>query len=167
MKKSLAIQALLALTLVVSSSGIALAKGDCSEKSHAKGCAGKSCADKVGALPLIDTKDLKAELSKVTLVEALDAQFFERSHAKGSLNIAMGNEAKLAPELLKDKDAKIVVYCMNTKCHASDEVAKSLSNLGYKHVSIYREGLMGMISNGFEMEGTNPKEPLMPKTANK
>jgi len=162
MKKSLAVQALLALTLVVSSSGIALAKGNCSDKACAK-----SCADKVGTLPLIDTKDLKAELSKVTLVEALDAQFFERSHAKGSVNIAMGNEAKLAPELLKDKEAKIVVYCMNTKCHASDEVAKQLSNLGYKHVSIYREGLMGMISNGFDMEGTNPKEPLMPKTAAK
>ena len=163
MKKSLAIQALLALTLVVSSSGIALAKGDCKDKS----CAGKSCDNKVDGVSLIDTKKLKAELSAVTLVEALDAQYFERSHAKGSLNIAMGNEAKLAPELLKDKDAKIVVYCMNTHCHASDEVAKSLTNLGYKHVSIYREGLMGMISNGFDMEGTNPKEPVMPKTANK
>jgi rhodanese-related sulfurtransferase len=161
MKKSLALQALVALTMVVSSNGIAMAKGDCSDKE----CAGKSCADKVSAIPMINRKALKAELSKVTLVEALPEAVFSRSHAKGSLNIEMGSEAKLAPELLKDKDAKIVVYCMNTKCHASDAVAKELSKLGYKHVSIYREGLMDMISNGFDMEGTNPKEPIMTKTA--
>ncbi|MBS1993959.1 MAG: rhodanese-like domain-containing protein [Cyanobacteria bacterium SZAS LIN-2] len=160
MKKSLALQALVALTLVVSSNGLAIAKGDCSDKE-----CGKSCADKVSAIPTINRKALKAELSKVTLVEALPESIFSRSHVKGSLNIEMGSEAKLAPELLKDKDAKIVVYCMNTKCHASDAVAKELTKLGYKHVSIYREGLMDMISNGFDMEGTNPKEPIMTKTA--
>jgi rhodanese-related sulfurtransferase len=161
MKKSLALQMIVALTLVASSNAVSLAKGAASD------CADKSCAAKTSSLPLIDRKDLKSELAKVKLVDALDDKYFERSHVKGSVNIPAGSEAKLAPELLKDKDAKIVVYCMNTKCHASDAVGSSLSTLGYKNVRIYREGLQDMISNGFDMEGTNPKEPMMPKTASK
>jgi rhodanese-related sulfurtransferase len=161
MNKSLALQMLVALTLVSSSNALVLAKGGASD------CTEKSCAAKTSSLPFIDRKDLKSELSNVKLVNALDEKYFERSHVKGSINIPTGSVEKLAPELLADKDAKIVVYCMNTKCHASDAVGGELSKLGYKNVRIYREGLQDMISNGFDVEGTNPKEPMMPKTASK
>ncbi len=161
MKKSLALQMIIALTMVASSNAVSLAKGAASD------CTEKSCAVKASALPLIDRKDLKSELANVKLVDALDEKYFERSHVKGSISIPVGSEAKLAPELLKDKEAKIVVYCMNTQCHASDAVGTALSKQGYKNVRIYREGLQDMISNGFDMEGSSPKEPMMPKTASK
>lgn len=50
-------------------------------------------------------------------------------------------------------------------CHSSDAVGAELKKLGYKNVSIYREGLQDLIANGFDVEGSNPKDPMPPKTA--
>ena len=123
------------------------------------------CTSKQSSLPLINRTDLKAELDKVKFVDALDEKMFDRSHVAGSVNIPMGQEKKLAKKLLPSKDDNIVVYCMNTKCHASDAVGKALTKLGYKNVSIYREGLMDLVSSDFPLEGSNPKDPMPFKTA--
>jgi rhodanese-related sulfurtransferase len=156
MKKNVSLQWMVALALIGASSAPIFA---------AKECTDASCATKESSLPLIKRSALKSQLDSVKLVDALDENSFSLSHLKGSVNIPMGSEAKLAPSLLPDKNAKIVVYCMNTKCHASDGVAKELSSLGYKNVSIYREGLQDAISSNFPLEGSNPKEPHAPKTA--
>ena len=152
MRKSLFLQTLVLSSLLGSSCLASMAKEAC-------------CTSKQSSLPLINRTDLKAELDKVKLVDALDEKLFDRSHVAGSVNIPMGQEKKLAKKLLPNKKDSIVVYCMNTKCHASDAVGNALSKLGYKHVSIYREGLMDLISSDFTIEGSNPKEPLPPKTA--
>jgi rhodanese-related sulfurtransferase len=157
MKKTLALQMVFALVLAGTTSVAGFAKGG-------SGTCDPSCdSAKQSSVPLIKRENLKSNLDNVKLVDALDKDYFERSHVAGSVNIPMGSEANLAPELLPDKDAKIVVYCMNTRCHASDGVAKELTKLGYKNVSIYREGLQDMISSGFPVEGTNPKDPIVPK----
>jgi rhodanese-related sulfurtransferase len=152
MRKSLFLQTLVLSSLLGSSCLAGMAKENC--------CSAKGCS-----LPLINRADLKAELDKVKLVDALDEKMFERSHVAGSVNIPMGEEKKLAKKLLPNKTDSIVVYCMNTGCHASDAVGSALTKLGYKHVSIYREGLMDLITSDFSLEGSNPKEPMPPKTA--
>jgi rhodanese-related sulfurtransferase len=162
MKKTFALQLILALVATGTSSFASYAKhgSDCSEA--------KECSEaKQQSIPLIKGESLKSDLSNVKLVDALDEKLFARSHVSGSVNIPMGSAAKLAPELLPDKGAKIVVYCMNTKCHASDAVAKDLVGLGYKNVSIYREGLQGAVSSNFPLEGTDPKDPMPLKEASK
>jgi rhodanese-related sulfurtransferase len=125
---------------------------------QAEDCAG--CSAKKGQLPLINRSDLQAQVDHVKMVDALSKDLFDRSHVAGSVNIPMGEESKLAKKLLPDKKADVVVYCMNSSCHAADGVAKKLTKLGYKHVSIYRDGLMDLVAGGFALEGTNPKEPL-------
>lgn len=161
MKKSMFLQMIVAISLLTSANAAFAGEGsaDCKSKSQCKGAKEECC------LPMIKRDDLKSSLNDVTLVNALSEKSFERSRVKGSLNITKDNVAKVAPEVLKDKDAKIVVYCMNEKCHASDAVGAELKKLGYTNVSIYREGLQDLIANGFDVEGSNPKEPIPPKTA--
>ena len=160
MKRQFAIN----LIALVAVSGIACTasfaeKGNCSKAECAK-----EKAMKESSLPLINTEDLKAGLDKVKLVDALDAKFFERSHIPGSINIPVGQAEKLASDQLPDKSADVVVYCMNTKCHAADAVADQLTALGYKSVKIYRNGIQGWLASGNTAEGSNPTQPIPEKT---
>lgn len=49
--------------------------------------------------------------SPPVLVEALPVGYWRHTHLPGALNIPPGRTAELAPVLLPDKDAAIVVYC--------------------------------------------------------
>ncbi|HEY9792307.1 MAG TPA: rhodanese-like domain-containing protein [Candidatus Obscuribacterales bacterium] len=65
-------------------------------------------------LPKITTADLKAKLDKhepLTLVEALDADYYNNWHLPGA--VRMTDPDKNAAKLLPDKNAEIIVYCMN------------------------------------------------------
>ena len=55
----------------------------------------------------IDNKD------KFMLVETLPAQAFHHAHLPGAINLPPDKVASLAPGLLPDKVAEIVVYCAN------------------------------------------------------
>jgi rhodanese-related sulfurtransferase len=45
------------------------------------------------------------------LVEVLPEKYYQRAHLPGALNLPPGRVGELAPELLPDKKADIVVYC--------------------------------------------------------
>jgi rhodanese-related sulfurtransferase len=45
------------------------------------------------------------------LVETLGRPAFEHQHLPGALNLPPDRIAELAPELLPDKNAEIIVYC--------------------------------------------------------
>lgn len=47
----------------------------------------------------------------LTLVETLPAPFFRHTHLPGAINLPPDEIDSLAPTLLPDKDAAIVVYC--------------------------------------------------------
>lgn len=168
MNKQTVTKFVLAVALLASSAP-AFAGKDCDSKA----CDSKACTKtKAGkavesSLPKISRADLQAKLDKVTIVNALDAKMFERSRIKGSVSVPYETVEVVAAQVLPDKNAELVVYCMNTKCHASDKVADSLSKIGYKNVSIYREGLQDWISASLPLEGSNPTEPVAKKTANK
>jgi len=58
--------------------------------------------------------ELKAKLDRgeaFTLVETLPASFHRHTHLPGALNLPPNQVEELAPTLLPDKDADIVVYC--------------------------------------------------------
>jgi rhodanese-related sulfurtransferase len=46
-------------------------------------------------------------------------------------------------ELPKDKDAKLVFYCANTRCTASQHAAVRAAKAGYRDVSVLPEGIIG------------------------
>ncbi len=45
------------------------------------------------------------------LVEAQAPMMYEDTHLPGALNLPPGRVAELAPRILPDRDAEIVVYC--------------------------------------------------------
>lgn len=65
----------------------------------------------------IGREELKAKIDSgddVVLVEALDPEYYEDAHLPGAVNLPLDSIGELAPEILPDKDADIVVYCMSS-----------------------------------------------------
>ena len=47
------------------------------------------------------------------LVDTLGAEYYEESHLPGAINLPL-EEIDRAEEVLPDREAEIIVYCMNT-----------------------------------------------------
>jgi len=106
-------------------------------------------------VPRISREDLKGKLDRgeaITLVEALPEMYYRRAHLPGAINIPAERVAELAPRLLPDKDAEIVVYCANLPCPTSKMAAHSLIELGYTNVREYAEGKQDWTEAGYATE---------------
>ncbi len=102
----------------------------------------------------ISRQDLKAKLESgepPRLVEALGSPYFADAHLPGAVNIPPDQVDRLAPLLLGDRDAEIVVYCSGT-CRNSEATAKRLEDLGYRRVRVYREGKEDWIEHSLPVE---------------
>ena len=64
----------------------------------------------------ITRDELKAKLDRgdpMTLIETLPEDTFRQAHLPGAVNIPMDQVKELAPRLVPDKNADVIVYCMN------------------------------------------------------
>ncbi len=108
-------------------------------------------------MPRVITLDeLRARLDgddPVTLVEALPPMYHDQEHLPGAINIPHDQVDELAPRLLPDRDAAIVVYCASGPCQNSGIAARRLESLGYTGVSDYHEGKAEWIAAGLPVEG--------------
>ncbi|MCP9487584.1 MAG: rhodanese-like domain-containing protein [Gaiellaceae bacterium MAG52_C11] len=86
------------------------------------------------------------------LVEALGPTYFEDAHLPGAINIPHEHVDDLAPELLPDRDAEIIVYCASTTCRNSELAARRLEQLGYSNVAEYVDGKADWIEAGLPVE---------------
>jgi rhodanese-related sulfurtransferase len=62
----------------------------------------------------INREELQAKIDRgdpFRLVEALPPEAYQRGHLPGAVNVPADKVAALAPRLLPDKSAEIVVYC--------------------------------------------------------
>ncbi len=62
----------------------------------------------------ISRDELKKKIDRgdrLLLVETLPAQTYHHAHLPGAINLPPDRVAELAPQLLRDKGAEIVVYC--------------------------------------------------------
>ena len=104
---------------------------------------------------IIAREELKAKLDRghpVILVEALPEKYYRHAHLPGAINIPHDQVDALAPRLLPDKTAEIVVYCANGPCRNSGIAAGRLAELGYGNVRDYHEGKADWIAAGFPVE---------------
>jgi rhodanese-related sulfurtransferase len=65
----------------------------------------------------IGRDDLRKRMDRgdpVVLLEVLAPQYYRHSHLPGALNLPPGNTAEMAPDLLPDKEAEIVLYCWDS-----------------------------------------------------
>ncbi len=105
--------------------------------------------------PRITRKELKALLDRgeaILLVEALPDMYYRKAHLPGAINIPVERVSELAPHLLPDKHAEIVVYCANLPCPSSGMAARALIALGYSTVREYAEGKQDWIEAGYPTE---------------
>jgi rhodanese-related sulfurtransferase len=73
------------------------------------------------------------------LVEAPSHQHYEMSHLPGAINLPY-EFVDEAEEVLPDKRAEIVIYCINEECEASRKEARELEEMGYVNVLHYAGG---------------------------
>lgn len=103
----------------------------------------------------ITRERLKAKMDRrddFVLVEALSKGHYESSHLPGAINLPY-EFVDEAETVLPDKDAEIVVYCMNPDCVASAEEARELEEMGYAKVLHYAAGKQDWIRAGLPIEG--------------
>jgi rhodanese-related sulfurtransferase len=86
------------------------------------------------------------------LVEALGPQYYEQAHLPGAINVPHTRVEELAPTLLPDRHATIVVYCSNGPCQNSGIASRRLTALGYSDVRDYHEGKAEWIAAGLPIE---------------
>ncbi len=103
---------------------------------------------------LISRTDLQRKIAarQVTVVEALPPKYFNDKHLPGALNLPHDQVAGLAPRLLPDKDAEIVVYCANAACQNSALAGQALRDLGYSQVLEYKDGKQDWVDAGLAVE---------------
>ncbi|MCA1728505.1 MAG: rhodanese-like domain-containing protein [Actinobacteria bacterium] len=88
------------------------------------------------------------------VVDTLEAEYYRNSHLPGAINLPL-EEVDRAEEVLPDKEAEIVVYCMNTMLPASLEAARELAARDYTNVRDYEEGKRGWIEAGLPYESNH------------
>jgi rhodanese-related sulfurtransferase len=91
------------------------------------------------------------------IVNVLPAEAYTAKRIKGSINIPLKEIAALAPKIIPDKDAEVVVHCANYKCGASIAAGKALKELGYTNVGDYKGGTQEWSEKGLPVEGTEAK----------
>jgi rhodanese-related sulfurtransferase len=95
---------------------------------------------------LIDSRD------PIVLLEALPERYFSAGHLPGARLFPHDQAAALAPQLLADKQAKIVVYCASDTCQNSHVAAAVLRKLGYADVAVYAGGKKDWEQSGLPLE---------------
>ena len=107
------------------------------------------------AVRTISREELKGKLDRgqsVVVVETLGPAYYEDAHLPGAINIPHTEVDELAPKLLPDKAAQVVVYCSNRACQNSPQAARRLEALGYGNVYDYEEGKQDWIEAGLPIE---------------
>ena len=107
----------------------------------------------------ISREELKEKIDRgddFLLVETLAPEYFRHTHLPGAINLPPDRVRELAPKLLPDKAAEIVVYCANLPCQNSEIAADRLTELGYTNVQEYAEGKQDWIDAGFPTENGLP-----------
>ena len=103
----------------------------------------------------ITREQLKAKLDggeEVVVVQTLGPKYYEEAHLPGAINIPHTEVDTLAPEMLPDKSAQVVVYCSNRACQNSPQAARRLDALGYENVYDYEEGKQDWVEAGLRTE---------------
>ncbi|HLR26699.1 MAG TPA: rhodanese-like domain-containing protein [Fodinibius sp.] len=88
------------------------------------------------------------------LINALAKEAYMAKRIPGSINVP-AEHPEWIDDIVPDKDEDIVVYCANTDCPASPNLAESLIDRGYTRVWDYEEGLAGWENTGHKLVGND------------
>jgi rhodanese-related sulfurtransferase len=89
----------------------------------------------------------------IVLVDALAPMAYAHSHLPGAVYLVPEWVDARASRLIPDLDAEVVVYCANSDCDSSKEVAARLVELGYRNVRHCPGGKEEWRASGLPLEG--------------
>ncbi len=100
-----------------------------------------------------ELKEMMEGGKDLVLVDTMAEMYYRHSHLPGAINLPADQVGERAPDLLPDKGAEIVVYCMDPPCEASERAARELAAMGYERVREYVGGKKDWIDSGLPAEG--------------
>lgn len=89
-------------------------------------------AEQVPASPAMVVSPADIAAHGVVLVDVRTPEEFRAGHKEGALNIPVDEVEQLAPLLLPDKDAVILLYCRTGR--RTDKAMEILRKMGYSHL---------------------------------
>lgn len=92
---------------------------------------------------IVTRDELQARLganAELALLEALPEKYYREWHLPGAKHFPHDQARELAPVMLPDRSAEIVVYCASRTCQNSHIAANVLRQIGYTNVSVYAGG---------------------------
>jgi rhodanese-related sulfurtransferase len=104
----------------------------------------------------ISREELKEKMDGgggLILVDTMAEMYYRHSHLPGAINLPADQVRERASDLLPDKEAEIVVYCIDPPCEASERAARELAAMGYQSVREYVGGKKDWIDAGLPAEG--------------
>ena len=101
-----------------------------------------------------EIKEKYATDEPMIIIEALPRNYYDTEHLPSALNIPHDEIKTLAPDLLPDKDAFIVVYCASSECRNSKIATETLQQIGYTNAFEYIEGKQHWLEAKFPVEST-------------
>ena len=110
-------------------------------------------------MKLIDRETLQQKLAGAhppVLAEALPEKYFRDWHLPRARLLPHDQVKTLAPSVLPDRSAEIVVYCASKTCQNSHQAARLLEQLGYTDVSVYPGGKEDWSNAGLPVERGEP-----------
>lgn len=99
-----------------------------------------------------DEVKARIDAGDVVVLEALPAMHYTDAHLPGALNMPHDQVDELAPRLVPDKSADVIVYCANGPCQNSGIAARRLTELGYTSVHDYELGKQDWVEAGLPTE---------------
>lgn len=134
--------------------------GLCGEKAKSEACqlADKAAAElKAAGIGFVSAQGLREQVkagNPPVIVDVLPRSSYTKLRVKGAVSIPVTEIADLAPKVLPDKTAEIVVYCGSYRCAASVQAAKELKALGYENVHDFKAGIRKWAELGYPVEGS-------------
>ena len=92
------------------------------------------------------------EQNRVILIDARSEKDFLSSHLVGSINIPFKNFDEHVDKVFQySQDTILVIYCESINCNLSHELAKVLSQFGFKKIFILKEGIQEWEKRGLPL----------------
>ena len=106
-------------------------------------------------LNTIDRDDLNRRIQSPNppvLLEALPERYYTQKHLPAARLFPHDQVERLAPQVIPNKNAEIVVYCASRTCQNSHTAAHHLMRLGYTNVTVYAGGKLDWEEGGLAFE---------------
>jgi rhodanese-related sulfurtransferase len=108
-------------------------------------------------VPFIDEKEARKLMDKegTIFVDTRHKDDYDKKRVKGAIFLPQDDKEErfVLVQPLLPEDARLILYCYGPQCDMAEEVARFLSQLGYKEMMIMTAGFRAWDQAGYPIEG--------------